>query len=58
MAWVRVGSVRVLERLYDALYEAQRHPGIEFEVLRANIEEIAKEGDKQWVSLTMTSVLK
>lgn len=23
--------------------EAQRHPGIEFEVLRANIEEIAKE---------------
>lgn len=33
----------VLERLYNALYEAQRHPGIEFEVLRANIEEIAKE---------------
>lgn len=45
MAWVRVGSVRVVEslNLYDALYEAQRHPGIEFEVLRANIEEIAKE---------------
>ena len=34
---------KVLERLYDALYEAQGHPGIEFEVLRANIEEIAKE---------------
>lgn len=33
----------VLERLYGALYEAQRYPGIEFEVLRANIEEIAKE---------------
>lgn len=33
----------VLERLYNALYEEQRHPGIEFEVLRANIEEIAKE---------------
>lgn len=33
----------VLEGLYDALYEAQRHTGIEFEVLRANIEEIAKE---------------
>lgn len=33
---------KVLERLYDALYEAQGHPGIEFEVLRANLEEIAK----------------
>lgn len=34
---------KVLDRLYDALYEEQGHPGIEFEVLRANIEEIAKE---------------
>lgn len=40
---VNAKITKVLERLYDALYEAQRHPGIEFEVLRANIEEIAKE---------------
>ena len=34
----------VLERLYDALYYAHwQQSGNEFEVLRANIEEIAKE---------------
>lgn len=35
---------KVLERLYDALYYAQwQQSGNEFEFLRANIEEIAKE---------------
>ena len=32
---------KVLDRLYDAMYDAQGHPEIAFEVFRANIEEIA-----------------
>lgn len=32
---------KVLDRLYDAMYDAQGHPEIAFEVLRANIEETA-----------------
>ncbi len=33
----------VLDRLHDAMYDAQGHPEIAFEVLRANVEETAKE---------------
>jgi hypothetical protein len=32
---------KVLDRLYDAMYDAQGHPEIAFEVLRANVEETA-----------------
>ena len=33
----------VLDRLYDAMYDAQGHPEVAFEVLRATVEKTAEE---------------